>query len=542
MRPVREAAALREGSQGVDSGGRPRRLDTPPPQLEAVPAKATPSGLAVTNPVNLVSIPVIAVFDQTEDIRTFRLARPRGFDFQAGQYLTVSIPIDGKAVTRRYSISSAPESADYLEISVKRQGRVSAALHSTVGVGSLLTVEPPAGRFVYPAGDSRHLVLLAGGVGCTPLMSMLCHAVACDPSRPVTFLLSVRTVNDIPFRSELALLRRQHPQVRVGVTLTREDRRPALLAGRIDEALLRRAAPDPANTLFYVCGPLPMIVELKRLLLSFGVPAIQIHWETFDNAETTPRSTAAAAVTAEPVPSDGDPSSSHQFLQFPRTDQFRQILRFARGEMMLHWAIAVPFMICFLTGAAMKVFYNLHSESLFREVLSFLHRVSGGCLAVFPALAVARNWRDYRVLIYNVKIGFTWTIDDLKWLFLVGPATVSRRIVLPEQRKFNAAERMNFMMVMITYPLFVLTGAFLWWHGVDHFLPWLLHISMSLVAPLLMMGHIYMAVVNPSTRVGLSGMITGRVDREWAKHHYKRWYNDHFEEDGTPKKQGPAAP
>lgn len=209
---------------------------------------------------------------------------------------------------------------------------------------------------------------------------------------------------------------------------------------------------------------------------------------------------------------------------------------------MLHWAIAIPFMICFVTGVTMKLFYNLHSGSLLREVLSFLHRVSGGCLAVFPPLAVARNWRDYKVLIYNVKIGFSWTIDDLKWLFLVGPSTVSKRIILPEQRKFNAAERLNFMMVMVTYPLFIATGVILWATGVDHFLPWLLHISMSLVAPLLMTGHIYMAVVNPSTRVGLSGMITGRVDREWAKHHYTRWYREHFEDDGTPKTKGPAGP
>jgi formate dehydrogenase subunit gamma len=363
---------------------------------------------------------------------------------------------------------------------------------------------------------------------------MLRHAVVCEPSRPVTFLLSVRTVNDIPFRSELAALRRRHAQVRIGVTLTREDRRPGLLAGRIDESLLRRAAGDPANTLFYICGPIPMIEDMKRLLLGLGVPASQIRWEIFDNAQMTPREPAAAD-TVISAARDGEPTAPTQVLIFPRKEQVRQVLRFARGEMMLHWAIAVPFLICFVTGVTMKLFYNLHSGSLFREVLSFLHRVSGGCLAVFPALAVARNWRDYRVHIYNVKIGFSWTIDDLKWLFLVGPATVSKRIVLPDQRKFNAAERLNFMMVMVTYPLFIATGAFLWWHGVDHFLPWLLHISMSLVAPLLMMGHIYMAVVNPSTRVGLSGMFTGRVDREWAKHHYQRWYRDHFEEDGTPK-------
>ena len=494
----------------------------------------------MTEPAGLVTVPVIAIIDETHDVRTFRMARPGGFDFLAGQYLAVSIRIDGKRMTQCYSISSAPDSADYLEITVKRQGPVSDALHSSVGVGSRLSVEPPAGRFVYPGGDHRPLLMLAGGAGCAPLMSMLRHAVVREPSRPVTFLLSVRTVKDIPFRSELAQLRRRHAQVRIGVTLTREDRRPGLLAGRIDESLLRRAAGDPANALFYICGPIPMIEEMKRLLLGLGVPASQIRWEIFEDAATSPPEPEAVHTAVAGF--RGGETPTPQVLDFPRKEQVRQILRFARGEMMLHWSIAVPFMICFVTGVTMKLFYNLHSGSLFREVLSFLHRVSGGCLAVFPVLAVARNWRDYKVHIYNVKVGFSWTIDDLKWLFLVGPATVSNRIVLPEQRKFNAAERLNFMMVMVTYPLFVATGVILWATGVDHFLPWLLHISMSLVAPLLMMGHIYMAVVNPSTRVGLSGMFTGRVDREWAKHHYQRWYREHFEEDGTPKNQGPAAP
>ena len=88
------------------------------------------------------------------------------------------------------------------------------------------------------------------------------------------------------------------------------------------------------------------------------------------------------------------------------------------------------------------------------------------------------------------------------------------------------------MMVMLTYPLFVASGILLWLPG-NHFVPWLVHIGAALVVPGLMVGHIYMAVVNPSMRVGLSGMISGRVDREWAKHHYAQWYREHFHEDGT---------
>ncbi len=381
-------------------------------------------------------------------------------------------------------------------------------------------------RFVYPEGDERPFVLLAGGVGCTPLMSLLRHALVSDPSRPITFLLSARTAKDIPFLGELSALARQHTHVKVGVTLTRENHRPGFRSGRIDEALLRLASPDPVNTLFYICGPTPMIDGMRRILSGLGVPADQIRWEVFE---------AAVAGAAETAVSDSGEGAQ---IHFSRKEVVREILRFTRGEMMLHWSIAVPFLVCFTTGIVLKLFYNLHSEDVPRAFLSFLHRVSGGALAVFPALAIARNWRDYKKHIYNIKVGFAWTIDDLKWLFLMGPATVSKRVVLPEQRKFNAAERLNFMMVMLTYPVFIVTGVLLWMPG-NHFLPWVIHITMALVAPLLMFGHIYMAVVNPSTRVGLSGMFRGQVDREWAKHHYARWYREHFEEDGTPKVAGP---
>ena len=516
-------------------------------ELGPVPADQAPPAEAESRD-GFVQVPVIAVLDQTHDIRSFRLARPKGFDFQAGQYLTLAFGVNGERVLRCFSISSAPETSDHLEISVKRRGTVSSALHSLAGVQSLLSIKPPAGRFVYPGEDERPLLLLAGGVGCTPLMSMLRHAAAASPSRQVTYLISVRTARDIAFLQEIARLRQQSPRIRVGVTLTRESR-PGFSSGRIDRALLRRAAPDPEHTHVCICAPPPMLEEMKGLLAELGVPAGQMRWEVFDNsiagsrAETTKPapSWSPAPASLEPLvsgPGREETSPSAEALSFPRKDQVRQVLRFARGEMMLHWSIAIPFMICFATGITLKFFYPLNSPSLVPKVLSVIHRIAGCALAVLPALAIARNWRDYKVHIENVKVGFSWTIDDLKWLFLVGPATVSKRIALPDQRKFNAAERLNFMMVMVTYPIFVLSGAFLWWHGVDHFFPWIIHISLSLVAPLLMLGHIYMAVVNPSTRVGLSGMITGRVDRDWAKHHYKRWYEENFEEDGTPKKPG----
>ena len=98
---------------------------------------------------------VLAVLEESPTIRTFRLARPASFSFEAGQFLTVRVQVDGQAHVRCYSISSAPEATGYLEISVKRQGLVSGMLHATLRPGSQLLVKPPAGRFTYPAADDR---------------------------------------------------------------------------------------------------------------------------------------------------------------------------------------------------------------------------------------------------------------------------------------------------------------------------------------------------------------------------------------------------
>jgi hypothetical protein len=88
------------------------------------------------------------------------------------------------------------------------------------------------------------------------------------------------------------------------------------------------------------------------------------------------------------------------------------------------------------------------------------------------------------------------------------------------------------MVLMATYPLYVLTGLTIWLTH-NAFLSWVVHVAMALVGSPLVLGHLYMAVVNPSSRRGLQGMITGFVDRHWAKHHYRRWYTENFEAAAT---------
>ena len=260
---------------------------------------------ASRRPRGFVSVPVLAVLEETPEIKTFRLARPHGFHFSPGQFLMVRVQVEGKHLVRCYSISSAPGAEGVLEISVRRQGLVSGTLHATLRPGSQLAIEGPRGGFVYPAGDDRPLVLLAGGVGITPLMGMLRHAVVAEPSRPVTLLFSVRAEEDIVYREELTLLARRHPQLRLAIALSRGVWTPDYYAGRIDAGLIESLVPDPSRAIHMICGPAPMIASMTQLLASMGVAPDQIRSEAFEPASAAAETTAAAMATARPADVSG---------------------------------------------------------------------------------------------------------------------------------------------------------------------------------------------------------------------------------------------
>jgi formate dehydrogenase gamma subunit len=164
-----------------------------------------------------------------------------------------------------------------------------------------------------------------------------------------------------------------------------------------------------------------------------------------------------------------------------------------------------------------------------------MHRFAGVCLIALPPLALLVGIRDWQMHLENIRHGWLWDRNDFRWLILFPKAAVDRRVTLPEQGKFNAAEKLNFMVVMATYPLYVITGLLVWLPGVA-FYPWLAHFISAILGLPLLAGHVYMATVNPSTRIGLQGMITGWVDREWAKHHYRRWYRECFERPLTARR------
>ncbi len=256
---------------------------------------------------------------------------------------------------------------------------------------------------------------------------------------------------------------------------------------------------------------------------------------TTANGETECRMRRASpkvidAASASPTRSvaAGDAADGGAATDSPLPDK---IPRFLRTERLLHWALALPFLGCLFSAVALVVVYNPDPTRPYRYVFAWAHRGCGAALFILPSLVLLTSGRHMRVLLYNIRQAWGWRLDDIKWLMLMGPATVFKRIVLPDQGKFNAAEKLNFMMVMVFTPLFIASGIAIWlpdYTSLDPFAPWMFHCALAATGLPLILGHMFMAMINPETRVGLSGMITGSVSRTWAQHHYARWYREQF--------------
>ncbi|MFQ5560808.1 MAG: cytochrome b/b6 domain-containing protein, partial [Nitrospinota bacterium] len=162
-----------------------------------------------------------------------------------------------------------------------------------------------------------------------------------------------------------------------------------------------------------------------------------------------------------------------------------------------------------------------------REEISRLHQISGFCLAILPATVLITHCRDFILFFKNIREGWLWTFDDMRWITLMPFSLISGKISLPDEDKFNAGEKINFIMTTVSYLVFSITG-FLILTLDDPFIPAVIHVVLAVLTLPVIGGHIFMATINPATRQGLRGMITGYVDREWASHHYRRWFRENF--------------
>ena len=234
---------------------------------------------------------------ESDEITSFYLTPADGAaacGFVPGQFVSVKRYVGELGVDqpRQYSLSDAPH-GEWLRISVKREagredvpaGRLSTLLHEDLEVGSIVEVTAPMGEFRLDLDKTTPVVLVSGGVGLTPMMSMISTLVAAESPRRIAFVHACRNARVHAFKRWLAEAMATHANVSRAVfyeEVSETDREGVDydFAGRIDFSRIADQAILP-DADYYLCGPVPFMQQQREALIALGVDATRIHTEVF---------------------------------------------------------------------------------------------------------------------------------------------------------------------------------------------------------------------------------------------------------------------
>ena len=235
--------------------------------------------------------------------------------FYPGQYLTFRLPIPGQAreVTRCYSLSDSPDHTDYYRVTIKRippppgqpaapGGLVSGHFHDRLRVGDFLDIKAPGGHFHLDVEHRGPVVLVGGGIGITPVLSMLGHLAATQAGREAWLFYGVRNSSEHVMQDFLKEVAVEHRNLHVVVCYSDplpEDRQGEHydFAERVSVELFKRVL-KVNNFDFYICGPPPMMQSLTEGLAAWGVPEARVHFEAFGPASVKKAGQPAAPAAA----------------------------------------------------------------------------------------------------------------------------------------------------------------------------------------------------------------------------------------------------
>jgi len=222
--------------------------------------------------------------------------KPEEFDYQPGQFITVIENINGQKLRRAYSLCTAPDLDDNPGITVKRvqNGSMSNHINDNFSVGKEVEIMEPMGLFTteYDANNSRNVVLFGGGSGITPLYSILRTVLQKEPNSTVTLVYGNRSADYVIFKDELAQLNQENSNFNIIHILEEDPNNTSDYIGRPDSKMIveicRKLDLKESSEIF-VCGPQPMMDNVKEGLAAYKFPSEKIRLESFEAGVTSPQ-------------------------------------------------------------------------------------------------------------------------------------------------------------------------------------------------------------------------------------------------------------
>ena len=191
-----------------------------------------------------------------------------------------------------------------------------------------------------------------------------------------------------------------------------------------------------------------------------------------------------------------------------------RVKRFTVSERAVHWLTALAFFSLLISGLVVG------RRGAFHDVMYAWHLASAGVLLAGVALLLMLG--DRRAIRQTARELRSLQVEDREWLRVL-PAHVLADGPEPPAGRFNAGQKVNFILVCILLAVLYITGVDTIVVGTQNNLIFAGHKIATIALGVLVTGHLYMALVNRATRPALRGMLTGEVDRDWAQKHYPRW-------------------
>ena len=237
---------------------------------------------------------VFRIVEETPGVRSVWLEAPvdEALTWQAGQFLTCCVTVDGVEHRRAYSISSLP-GAGGPRLTIKRLecGVVSARLHEALAVGDSLRVIGPSGSFVLPEPLPEEAVFVAGGAGITPIRAMIEDLLRRRPRSTVHLIQACRDREHLIFADELEQLATRYGNLKMTRVFSRGGEGEGGSGRRLDaESLLALLQPHVRDAAFFVCGPQGLMDLVAEVLSTHGVDPARLRSERFLAAPSTQQS------------------------------------------------------------------------------------------------------------------------------------------------------------------------------------------------------------------------------------------------------------
>ncbi len=220
------------------------------------------------------------IIPRTPDVSSFRFPRPDELDYKPGQFLYITIKQGDKELSKHFSFSSSPTEKDQIEFTKKFTDHEFSMALKAAKVGDWARIDAPYGVFTFE-GEYPKIVLLGGGIGITPFISMCKNATDKALDSKITLFYGCRTENDFAFKKEFDTLAKKNKNLKLVFVISNPSPQWKGPTGYITEDLIKQELPDYQENIYYTCGPPGMVTAIEKLVENLGLPKEKLKRELF---------------------------------------------------------------------------------------------------------------------------------------------------------------------------------------------------------------------------------------------------------------------